>query len=102
MITITSANQIRLNSGACVEATVSDRDLAIKALVGYHNYAQTSVKDAQDIVQGCIEMAGLSAGWRAECPFDREVPANAVRVGQVRVHPGDSEYPLLVVRGLFA
>ena len=81
---------------------MSDRDLALKALVGYHNYAQTSVRDAQSTVQGCVEMAGLSAGWRAVCPIDRRVPANSVRVGQVRVHPGDSEYPLFVVRGMFA
>ena len=92
MIEQTPAQQIRLNSGACVDCTVTDAELGIRALVGYHHYFQIGVHDAVERVQRAADAAGLS--WRAG--YAHALPSGGVRVGQVVVHHGDREFVLYV------
>lgn len=97
MITITSANQIKLNSGACINADVSDMEIGIRALVGYHNYFRIGAFEARDLVQAAADKAGLN--WAAGVLTTSNVlPINAVRVGQVLVHHGDADRALYVVK----
>jgi hypothetical protein len=95
-ITITSAGQIKLNSGACIDTGVSDRELGIRALVGYHNYFM--LNEGKQAVQDACDKSGLN--WRAGvCGglAGGEMPEGAVRVGQTKLRSGDPEMTLYVV-----
>ena len=62
------------------------------AIVGYHNYYRTGVGAAVDMVQ-----AECPGGWRAGfAGWYQAIPANAVRVGQVRVRSGDPQFTLYI------
>lgn len=96
MLQLTSANQLKLNSGACIDATATDRELGVRALVGYHNYS--GFDGAVEAVQSAVNAAGLN--WRAgSCGGlgGGSMPTNAVRVGQMRVRAHDPEMILYVV-----
>lgn len=93
-ITINNSNQIKLNSGFCINATVSDLELGVLALVGYHHYFRVGVTEAVAAVTESLKNAGM-LGWRASYG---ECPNGSIRVGQVKVHSGASEYPLYVYK----
>lgn len=97
-LTLTSANQIKLNSGACIDSTVSDLELGIRALVGYHNYFRIGTAEASALVQARADAAGLN--WRAGCATmcGNKIPDGAIQVGQVTVHHGDRGFALYVVK----
>ncbi len=98
MISITSANQIKLNSGACINVDVSDVELGVRALVGHHHYYRMGIFEAQTCVQESLAHAGLT-GWRAGIVMRGEgLPDGAIRVGQVKVRSGDPEFPLYVMK----
>ena len=96
MLEITTENQLKLNSGACIDMTASDAELGIRALVGYHNYFHVGYSDAIQLVQNSIDQAGLN--WIATSAlFENEKIPCAIRVGQVCIHHGDRSYPLYVM-----
>lgn len=66
----------------------------VKTTVGYHNYFRISLEEAVACVQ-----EKCPAGWRAWASAFRanNPPEGAIRVGQVRVHQGDPEFPLYVI-----
>jgi sugar phosphate isomerase/epimerase len=95
MLQFTSANQLKLNSGACIDATATDRELGIRALVGYHHYTRIDSTDAVQRVQESVDAAGLN--WVARHTFwNGTTPDGAVRVGQFRVRGNDPEMILYV------
>jgi hypothetical protein len=97
MIEFTSANQIRLNSGVCIDADATDTELGIRALVGYHHYFMVGAFDAQQMVtEACIK-AGINYRGFVQTKGDSP-PMDSVRVGQVRVHHGDRAMPLFAVK----
>jgi hypothetical protein len=95
MLQLNSDNQIKFNSGACIDASVSDRELGIRALVGYHNYSRINAADAVQLVQEAADAAGLD--WFAGHTFwNGAIPEGSVRVGQFRVRGSDPEMILYV------
>lgn len=70
--------------------------LEVARAVGYHNYFMVGVHDAVDLVS-----EKCPPGWAATRVGHRQNTvhlADAIRVGQVRVHSGDSDYILVVYR----
>ena len=65
--------------------------LAAAQATGYHNYFRVGLFDAIKMVQD-----HAPSGWSATYLRGDESLDGAVRVGQVRVHQGDSEYPLVI------
>jgi len=80
-----------------VNHTISSVDFQraarLGAVIGYHNYAQTGIYDALDRVR-----AVCPVGVVASIPLSRptELPYGVFRVGQVRVHPHDRAYHIIV------
>ena len=89
--------QIILDAGQAIDVGVTDTELGVRALVGYHNYAGIGLSEATDIVQKCADEAGLDYYATNGCNA-AGIPQQAIRVGQVRVHPHDGAYPLYVVK----
>jgi len=68
----------------------------VKETIGHCNYYMVGTFEARSIVQAQLDMAGIT-DWRAGYShWCKTIPEDAVRVGQVKVHHGDQEYPLWV------
>jgi hypothetical protein len=95
MAVITSTNQMKFDSGVCVDLNQSDQVIGVRALIGTFNYFRVGVFDAVRLVQDALNAAGMS-NWRASAAMDRHVPDGAVIVGSVTVHHGDQPFSLYV------
>jgi len=68
----------------------------VKETIGHCNYYMHGTFEAQDIVQKQLDRAEIT-DWKAGYSHHvNTIPEDAVRVGQVKVHHGDQEYPLWV------
>jgi len=92
-----TGTQYIFDSGEAVDIKTPDKTIAIKILVGYHNYFRVGYFEAIRIVEKCLLDAGLT-GWMASACDTENLPAGAIRVGQVTVHSGDRDYPLYVIQ----
>ena len=69
---------------------------AVKETIGHCNYYMVGTFEARRRVQHQLDQAGIT-DWRAGYSHDAAfMPEGAVRVGQVKVHHGDREFPLWV------
>ncbi|PCJ05953.1 MAG: hypothetical protein COB10_12750 [Planctomycetota bacterium] len=69
---------------------------AVKAIIGPCDFFMVGTFEARDMVQRQLDRAGIT-DWRAGYSHDAAfMPEGAVRVGQVKVHHGDREFPLWV------
>lgn len=92
--------QVVMESGLAIDKKCSDNEVAIKILVGYHNYFRVGVFEAIKLVEKSMDAAGLDRKkWYASYSKKIDsVPDGGIRVGQVRVHHGDQSYPLYVIK----
>jgi len=68
----------------------------VRETIGHCNYYMVGTFEARGIVQKQLDRAGI-ADWNAGYSHHvNRMPADAIRVGQVTVHHGDSSYPLWV------
>jgi hypothetical protein len=84
-----STNQIE------IRGEVEDTELAEVAIqVGYINRFQQSLFDVIDEIQ-----KSLPDGFRVTYEWHgKPAPENSIRIGQVKIHSGDPEYPLYIIR----
>lgn len=96
MLTITNANDLKLNSGACLPATVGDEELGVRALVGYWHTLNEASSDVVRRIDARLRHVGL-LGWSAGYShWSDTIPLGAVRVGQNKVRVGDPSSALYV------
>jgi len=68
----------------------------VKKILGHCNYYMWGTDETRNFLQKQLDRAKIT-DWKAG--YSRHVnviPEDAVRVGQVKVHHGDQEYPLWV------
>ena len=77
----------------------TEEQLDAAKLVGYHNYFMVGLYDAIDIIQ-----SRCPPGWRGTelqsitCDPITSAYKSCVCVGQVRVHSGDPDFPLIIYK----
>jgi hypothetical protein len=96
---VNRCNQLITDAGFAIEMSEPDTAVAIKLLVGYHNYYRVNFADAVQWVQDRIVKSGLNARYFAYAGsrYAKGLPQGAVCVGQFKVHSGDCETSLYVV-----
>jgi hypothetical protein len=95
MITVTSCGQVLTSDGYIVPDGVSSRlDLAAAAYAGYHNLPAEGLSLFR-AVEGIRCLPGWHAGYIGPGGI---LPPGAIRVGQIRIHHGDPEFPLFLAR----
>ena len=68
----------------------------VKKVLGHCNYFMWGTFETQDFLQKQLDRAEIT-DWKAGYSHHvNAMPEGAVRVGQVKVHHGDQEYPLWV------
>ena len=68
----------------------------VKETLGHSNYYMRGTFEVVDEMQGRLTRSGITDWKVGYCHRGQVLPDGAVRVGQVKVHHGDSEYPLWV------
>ena len=68
----------------------------VKETLGHSNYYMRGTFEVVDEMQGRLTRSGITDWKVGYCHRGQVLPDGAVRVGQVKVRHGDSEYPLWV------
>ena len=68
----------------------------VKETLGHSNYYMRGTFEVVDEMQGRLTRSGITDWKVGYCHRGQVMPDGAVRVGQVKVHHGDPEFPLWV------